>query len=244
MNEEEKILLLNYLKGEQPFEFQRTQRNSTLIAGLRACRICTNRNGETGIYIPAPDRSPGNWLGAIGYFSILDQIGSCFRLASSQNPSTNNNIKNAIKEFGYDLIDNDGSKLDALIALRNSFTHDFNLLNIPSNINKTSEIHKFTVIAEPDENWIVKLPQRQWNMDIRGKNFNDTSDTTYVNLFMFGELVEKVYKKIYQLAESGRIEPKMEITELINKYTFVTSYNPSIPRVASSSTRPVSGTGF
>lgn len=42
-----------------------------------------------------------------------------------------NSIKLAIENFGYDLIDNDSKKLNALIALRNSFTHDFNLLNVP-----------------------------------------------------------------------------------------------------------------
>lgn len=238
MYEHEKEILLEYLRNEQPFEFQGTQRYSTLVAGLKDCRSNTKRNTETGAYNPDPSVRGhiGNWLATIGYFTILDQIGSCFKKTTTTNNQNKNNVKFAIKEFGYDLIDNDEKKLDALIALRNSFTHDFNLLNIPEIRNNNSinenQIHKFTVTAEisnePSEKWIVKLPQRIWDMNIEGKNFNNTDDITYINLFEFGELVEKIYSRICEFTLLNQIDTKISVTKLINKYTFVRSYNPII----------------
>jgi hypothetical protein len=45
---------------------------------------------------------PGNWLSAIGYFALLDLIGSTFNdVGEFKNPDNQNSIEFAIKSFGY-----------------------------------------------------------------------------------------------------------------------------------------------
>jgi hypothetical protein len=219
--------MLSFLGQAQPFDYMGSQRYSTLVAGLQECRVFTKRIETTGKYDPEMKfGDEGSCLGAIGYFTILDQIGSCFKPMGEPEPAANiNTIKFAIEKFAYDLIGNNDHKLNALIALRNAFTHDFNLLNIPKNGNPL-QVHKFTVTAKPNENWIVELPSIPWDQNIEEKNFTDNSDTTFVNLFAFGELTETVYSRIYDLLQNNNLEIRVPTLRLINKYTFVTSNHP------------------
>lgn len=224
----DKQVLLEYLNPDQPFTFQDSARFSTLIAGLRDCRLYSGRELTSGKFRSnVLNGEEGNWLSAIGYFTILDQIGSCYRPVEIINPTPNSNkIKLAIENFAYDLIDCSERQLNALIALRNAFTHDFNLLNIPNNPTKTNlQQHKFTVLADKNA-WVVDLPHNIWNGDIAGKDFYETSDSTFVNLIGFGSLVEEIYHRLYCLVTQDRIELNLPIEILINKYTFVTSSHP------------------
>jgi hypothetical protein len=223
MDKMERTVLLNYLDSKQPFEYLGGSRHSTLIAGLRDCRQITKRDINTGKYNKNRlSGDEGSWLATIGYFTILDQMGSCFKpigVAESKSP---NSIKYAIESFGYDLVDNDQRVLNALIGLRNSLTHDFNLLNVPT-LEKLKELqqHKFTVIADSDLNWIVRLPLERWDGNIEGKIFSDNTNTTFVNLFQIGNLTENIYNKIYQLVQSNNIELREPLLKILNKYTFV-----------------------
>lgn len=225
MEAEDRKLLRQYLSNEC-FDYNGTLRCSTINAGLRECRLFTKRDKITGEYDPKTEFGfAGHWLGAIGYFTILDQIGSCYKLANEPTPLKYNKIEFAIKNFGFDLLDNDEKKLNALLALRNAFTHDFNLLNIPENSKKIAlQQHKFTVYPNPDnEKTIITLPSTQWNGDILGKDFNRTDDTTFINLFGLGTLVEEIIKRIIEKIDNNEIDTIIDIRELINKYTFVTS---------------------
>ncbi len=223
INKNEKEILLQYLREPQPFNYKGDQRYSTLVAGLRDCRTNTKRSSITGIFDNTLNGHPGNWLGTIGYFTILDQIGSCFRMKEcDKETQSKNSIKLAIENFGYDLINNDSKKLNALIALRNSFTHDFNLLNVPDD-KKPSQTHKFTVMADVSNNWVVRLPEKQWDGEIETKDFYDTSNTTYVNLFGLGQLVEEIYSRICDLINNDKLDLNINFTTLINKYTFIIS---------------------
>jgi hypothetical protein len=228
MNSVEKIIIQQYLSGQQPFEYLDTNRYSTLVAGLRDCRINSKRKVEDGKYDPEIKHGDeGNWLACIGYFTVLDQIGSCFKPLGELEPAINyKSIKFAIEKFGFDLIDNNEKQLHALIALRNAFTHDFNLLNIPENSRLYDlQRHKFTVKARI-ESWIVKLPKEPWDGNIDEKDFFKTSDTTFVNLFAFGQLVESIYKRICDLHSENKLELRLPTKTLINKYTFITSDHP------------------
>lgn len=222
-------LILHFFDAIQPFEFMGTKRYSTLVAGLRDCRIYSKRDIVTGRHNPSSTvGDEGNWLATIGYFTVLDQIGSCYKPKGILEPETNtNSIKFAIEQFAYDLLANDPRKLSALIALRNAFTHDFNLLNIPRNPNLVAlEQHKFTVMVDLNETWVIKLPSQQWDGNIEDKNFLEVNDTTFVNLFGFGSLVESVYSRIYELAKNDEIDLQIPLVRLLNKYTFVTSEHP------------------
>ncbi len=228
MDQDEKNCIQNYLNKRQPFEFLGTKRYSTLVAGLRDCRVYTQRNDSDGVFNPEIKHGDaGNWLGCIGYFTVLDQIGSCFKPSGEADPEqTYNTIKFAIEKFGFDLIENNDHQLNALIALRNAFTHDFNLLNKPLNPNHIAlQQHKFTVMVD-FKDWVVKLPKEPWDGDIENKNFLKTTDTTFVNLFGFGQLVETIYSKICELHSKDLLEIRMPTNTLINKFTFVTSEHP------------------
>jgi len=229
MTPQDKQALLDFLNVKQPFDFMGSVRYSTLVAGLRDCRINTKRDLNTGEYNPNIQHGDeGNWLSAIGYFTILDQMGSCYKPLGEPEPQANaNTIKFVIEKFAFDLINNDDRELNALIALRNAFTHDFNLLNIPINANMiNSQQHKFTVTAEPQNNWIVKLPSRLWDGNIDAKDFYDTSDSTFINLFGLGSLAETIFSRICNLLNADNIDLRLSSIWLINKYTFVTSDHP------------------
>jgi hypothetical protein len=225
----DKQTLLAFLNPSQPFEFMGSLRYSTLVAGLRDCRANTKRDISTGQYKSnILHGDAGNWLSAIGYFTILDQMGSCYKPLGEPEPQANaNQIKFVIEKFGFDLIDFNDRKLNALIALRNAFTHDFNLVNIPAN-RKIAHLqqHKFTVTADTKRNWIVELPARLWDGNIDGKDFYDTSDSTLVNLFGIGNLTETIYSRISDLLMNDKIELRLQLIRLINKYTFITSDHP------------------
>lgn len=225
MTEEEVHYIFQYLTCET-FDYQGSQRYSTINAGLRESRLFTKRDKLTGKYNDSAEFGfAGHWLGAIGYFTVLDQIGSCFKNSGQETPSKYNKIKFAIETFGFDLIGNDVRKLNALIALRNAFTHDFNLLNIPEN-ERLNDLQrcKFTVYPDTDDkSEIVKLPTTLWNGDIVRKNFHRTDDTTFVNIFGFGTLVEKIHARVIEKVKANEVETTIEVPELINKYTFITS---------------------
>jgi hypothetical protein len=86
--------------------------------------------------------------------------------------------------------------------------------------------HKFTVTAEPQNNWIVKLPSQLWNGNIDGKDFYDISDSTFINLFGLGNLAESIFSRICNLLNAENIDLRLSTIRLINKYTFVTSNHP------------------
>lgn len=231
MTPEEKVLLLQYLNPDQPFTYRGCQRHATLIAGLRDCRQLLNRNLETG------DRTQGSdaaiWLAAIGYFSVLDQIGSVFQKVDGVARTRNgNSIVYAIENFSnlerFGVADEDREKtICALKALRNAFTHDFNLLNIPASRNRDHlEQHKFTVFSDSTERRLVILPERMWDGNIDEKNFNATDDSTFVNLFQFAELVESIYSSIVAGINDDSVEANGSVHTILNKYTFVTSAHP------------------
>ena len=130
-------ILSRFLGPEQPFDFKGSTRYSTLVAGLRDCRVYAKRDVSTGKHdLATKFGNEGNWLGAIGYFTVLYQMGSCYCPANGSRTLNNATIPSAIEDFGFDLLDHDQHQLNALIALRNAFTHDFNLFNIPQNHKK------------------------------------------------------------------------------------------------------------
>jgi hypothetical protein len=214
---EELESLIAFCTSHDPFEYRGVERQSNLVAGLRDCREATGRDRETG-EIGQSTRG-GNWLGAIGYFTVLDLLGSAFLL----DEKGRDGIRAVLREVVPDLLEDDNAKIEALVALRNCFTHDFNLLNIPLNENYIPlSQHKFTVYPANDDT-IVTLAKEVWNGDIENKNFHKTKDTTLVNLIGLGNLVEEAYSRIVSQLEAGELFPKTPIKYLINKYTFVTS---------------------
>lgn len=214
--------IVKYLSNNQPFVYDGIFRESTLFAALRECRLFTKRNKETGEYNPECEFGfEGHWLGSIGYFSILDQIGSSFKPQNIPHPSGKyNSIQFAIESFGYDLLENDKKKLHALIALRNAFTHDFCLINIPENKKKYSlEKRRFSVGINYTE--IVTLPLNDWEEDISQKNIQNTKTVTKIDLLRFGNMVETIVSRVRYMAKNNMLDTLIDIPTFMNKYTFV-----------------------
>jgi hypothetical protein len=211
-------LILDFLGDNQPFHYNGQSRYSNVVAGIKACRDATKRDTISG-RVPAEvtDGGPENWLGVIGYFSILDLIGAAFK----KNPGENrkgNPIEFVIINFAFELIDHSEDKSAALYALRCAFAHDFNLLNVHPKKQKLQ--HKFKA-SSTDDSTIVNLPTRPWNGDITNKYFNDTDDVTLINLWAFGDMVEEIFRKIKSGVNDGTVSIQIDLPTLLNKYTFM-----------------------
>jgi hypothetical protein len=213
--------LLDFLGDTQPFEYNGHQHHSSLVLALKECRKATKRNLQTGAYDAViPEGYPGNWLGAIGYLTTLDLMGSTFKNTGlSNNLPNGNSIKYAIESFAFEFLDNDKAKLKALVGLRNAFTHDFNLLDVPR--DKKSQPHKYAVDWR-DNNEVVTLPLKPWDGIIPKKDFTETKDRTLVNLLGLGNMVEEIFRRIKDGISKGAVDIQFDETTIIKKYTFRT----------------------
>jgi hypothetical protein len=197
-------LSLNSLKNEQGIIFE-----SSLVHALRNIRLITGRDEETGI--ASSDGYLSNWLGAIGYFAILDQIGKCYRPKIKDKIITNiSSIKKALIYFTP--LSNE--EINAIYALRNAFMHDFSLLNK----DDTKNFHHFGVYAENTEKTII-LPKHKWDGNIISRN---QTNLTIINLQAFGDLVENIYKSLLELNSANQLSLDLDggETELKARYIF------------------------
>jgi hypothetical protein len=177
---------------------------------LKEARIATGRDLDKGT--KSNPNLHGSWIGAIGYFTLLDQISDCFRPKGAPLPQ-NKDIRAALEHF----TSLDAPKRDALYALRNAFTHDYSLYNI--NRNQPSLTHHFAVSRGAGVGDVVILPATGWD----GDYMNRGPDTrTTVHLAVFGDLVEDVVAKILSLHTAGNLEIALKdgSDELVCRYLF------------------------
>lgn len=184
---------------------------SSLVHALRNIRLITGRNQDTGV--ATPDGYLGNWIGAIGYITILDQIGKCYRPKNKEviNPTNTPSIKKAL---GYFSNLNEDEKV-AIYALRNAFHHDFSLLNI--NIGRPELCHHFEVNAHPT-NHIVRLPKTRWDGKVSSRS---PENVTYVNLQALGDLVEGIYTELLNLESKGELSLELDGDEIELKARYI-----------------------
>lgn len=187
---------------------------SGFVAALRDARKFTKRdqnNGQKLIDDSCGDH--GSWLGAIGYLSLLDQIGKCFKPKTSAVINNENSISKALKYFATHI---PNAEVDAIYALRNAFAHDYSLYNI--NTARTSYTHHFTVIQSPVLP-LVRLPKTQWDGDLANRI---RINLTVVNLEALGDTVEQICSRLLQLANDNNIEVTLPggSDELVQRYSF------------------------
>jgi hypothetical protein len=202
-------LKLNYQKANDGLIYF-----STLCGAIKDSRKMTGRNIDTG----AKDGSNkfghlGSWLGTMGYITILDQIGKCYRPKSKVQLEKSKSA--IIKALSYYTSLND-LEINALYALRNAFFHDFSIYNK----DNPKYLHQFIVYNHPT-NPVVVLPKSNWD----GKFKNISNDNaTYVNLQALGDLVENIYKKLIELSDLDDLEIELEGKEfeLVSRYSVVT----------------------
>lgn len=187
---------------------------SGFIAALRDARKFTKRDQATGEKLRDDTCGDhGSWLGAIGYLTLLDQIGGCFKPKSFQIVNGHPIVK-ALRYFGGLSF----LQADAVYALRCSLAHDFGTVNVhPS---KPSLTHIFTLYQSPNSP-LITFPKNQWDGDLT--NISPDS-ATMVNLEKLGDLVEGIYETLQKLAAKSELEIVLPggFKELAVKYTFWT----------------------
>ena len=216
MNESD--LLIKYFGEDQPFDTPLGERFSTAIAGLRDSRQNSGRIVNSGDLNLEKTEDFGNWLGAMGYMTVLDQVGTSLSLKDQGKLNGRSSIFRALTLFESDLTENE---IHSLIALRNAFLHDFNLINVPGPKSKfkNEQTHRFTVYSNPGDK-VVSLPLKQWDGNYETKSWDKNTETR-INLLGFGDLVEKVFKKIRIKIQQDQVEiNEKSINAFINKYTF------------------------
>jgi len=185
---------------------------SGFVHALKEARQLTHRDLYTGQKLPNSTGQYGSWLGAVGYFALLDQIGKCFKPKSVARQN-GNAIQQALKHF----TSLNNAEIDALYALRCAFAHDYSLYNIKS--GKPKLTHNFIVGQGATPN-VVTLPQTQWDGNLQ--NQAPTVKTT-VSLEAFGDLVELVVHKILSCNLAGDLEILLPdgSDELVRRYMFM-----------------------
>jgi len=211
MPEQQAILthLTNFSQGQNVTYF------SGFVAALRDARKFTKRNQDDGQkLIDDSCGDHGSWLGAIGYLSLLDQIGTCFKPIGTATINNENSISKALKYFtNIPHLD-----IDAIYALRNAFAHDYSLYNINHKIQ--SYTHHFSVKQNPVDP-LVSLPQTQWDGIIANRTH---ANRTVVNLEALGDTVEQICSTLFQLANNNNLAVTLPggSDELIQRYSFYT----------------------
>lgn len=181
---------------------------SSFAAALRDARAATGRRPDDGVMME-PERA-GNWLGAIGYLALTDQIGSTFRAPGTSRPS--GNIVEALKDFTGLAADD----IDAVYALRNAFAHDFALVNCNP---KTPFLQRhFQVHADPGAPLVVH-PLTPWDGDLRRRT---PASCTRVNLWALADTVEGIALELFAEARARTIEVCLPggTDELLARYSF------------------------
>ncbi|MDQ3848433.1 MAG: hypothetical protein M3261_05710 [Thermoproteota archaeon] len=181
---------------------------SGFALGLQEVRQATGREPATGE--KRNYANYGSWLGAVGYMALLDQIGSCFKPKVTPLVA-GNTIEKALTYFSNLSSD----ERCALYALRCAFAHDYSLYNInPRNPRYT---HQFAVKVGPGP--VITLPTQSWDGDYSHKT---TENQTVVNLEAFGDLVEDICLKIFDLANRKELTVVLPggSDELVQRYAY------------------------
>jgi hypothetical protein len=189
-------------------------RFSGFMAALRDARKFTKRDQDTGAkLLDDTCGDHGSWLGAIGYLTLLDQIGGCFK-PQGVNHVSGNTIVKALRYFGG----LNEVEANAIYALRCSLAHDFGAFNI--NSHKPGLTHLFTLHQDPSFP-LLHFPKTPWDGNI---NTFNRDNVTYVNLRALGDLVEAIYKELLTLAANSNLVIILPggVMELCIKYSYWT----------------------
>jgi hypothetical protein len=189
---------------------------STFSAVVRDARQATGRNMHTGEV--ADELSASNWLGAMGYLVMLDQVGECFRpVPVPRDPPHEGAIPRALTYFQPALQDDE---ILAIYALRCAFTHDYGLVNVGRGRAAARLHHRFELVAGRTTP-LVQLPAVSWNGDLSGAV---RRNPTRVNLRRLGDLAEQVVGSLRRASADRRLVVALNggIDELFTRFTVMT----------------------
>jgi len=190
---------------------------STLVAALRDVRAITGRDLQSGKVVN--EEKAGSWLGCIGYFLILDQIGTCLDrtdkkledniwIRAEKGPRRNrSSIERAILLF---------STISPTVAqylyfLRCALTHDFSLVH-----TNNGKFYHFRLLSNRSSK-LIDLP----NSNYAGPGSERSEDNvTTINIGRVGNLVEGIYKKLISLNKKECLKVRLRggLDELMQRY--------------------------
>jgi hypothetical protein len=172
---------------------------SSFWAALRDARGVVGRDQATGRLLN--DEHTATWIGAVGYLSLLDQIGSAVRPigATQTAPSS---VERCLLRFAPDLTDE--FTRDALYALRCALIHDYSLANNPDGRSpRDNRLRHVFALYVRDTAELVGRPNKPWDGD-----WENTAPEahTRVNLLMLARLCEEIAQRVLELGARGDLE--------------------------------------
>jgi hypothetical protein len=194
---------------------------SYFSAVVRDARQATGRDLHTG-EIAEPEKT-GNWLGAMAYLTMLDQVGECFRPRPLPRPTPHNStIAKALAYFQPALQDED---ILAIYALRCAFSHDYGLVNVgkSKNAEMAKRLHHHFLLLSNDNTPLVEVPENRWNGDLDAPlRFGEH---TRINLRRLGNMAEDIVGTVKRASEDRRLDIALrgDIDELFFRFA-VTLY--------------------
>lgn len=186
---------------------------STFSAVVRDARDATGRDPETGR--TQEETRSGNWLGALAYLVMFDQVGECFSRRSGTLPATERrNVVRALTDFAKPPLDE--PEILAIYALRCALAHDYALVNLGQGKDARLLTHRFllrTDVSSP----LVTLPIEPWDGQLSPSRYRNQ---THVNLRALGDLAERVVAEIQAAQLAGDVEIALDggIDELDGRF--------------------------
>lgn len=190
------------------------KRYSCLMLALTDARKLTARDQKTGkpnYDLLENEKSffdPNSFICLINYLLILDLIGEVFVKGKDKN------IMKALSKFGAEI-----SKEDkyAIKALRNSFAHNYGLINISKN---KEFCHKF-ILEFSENSLIIKHPEIEWDGIFNKTKSDVTSTTIYVKNLI--DYIEDIWKKLNTEIDGETIDIVLDdrIEELKSRFTVI-----------------------
>jgi hypothetical protein len=140
-------------------------------------------------------------VGALGYFALLDLIGTCLtrKGLNQESPDGDASFIHALETFGGLTRE----EISALYALRCAFAHDFSLYNVHPRKPELTHYFQLRVGADAPLVLPAKMP---WDGDYRR---TPPECATAVGLKRIGDLVEHIYANLQMLAKSRDLEIRL-----------------------------------
>ncbi len=210
MTNSDKTFIIEFLTQEN----LKNNISSNLMVALSDVRkICgRNKNGEikeVGLTNGNEYLNPNSIIVITIYFTILDLIGTIFKIKTYTEKGSNN-IKNALNQFSS-LTTNE---INVLVALRNSITHNFSLVGFDRKDNPKNKYH-FTL--EHFSSGKIIVQKDKWDGEKSSKN---ELNSTIVRTKEFIDLVENIYRKVIVELKNDNISIKLDTKEIKSRFTF------------------------
>jgi hypothetical protein len=193
---------------------------STFRAAVREARALTRRDVGTGRPVTPPCNCQPltEFSGALMYLITLELAGKTLRpvgrrAIGGKKGRDEQDIGRAIRYFGPWITPDER---DALVALRNSFAHDFGLTH--GRTPNPARWHRFALVSD-DAAPLVTFPQQRWN-----KKYGAASKggATIVNLAQLARSAELIVKEVERAAKARelRITTGVHIAEFGSRFGF------------------------